>query len=253
MVKVTLQPWDVLSIMRPATGRQYEVGLLAKIKLLRAVMRNSIQPSSASSFQELVSVVRQVLKVPIEMEGVVGEFGCFKGMSTASLSLVCALTKRKLIVFDSFEGLPEPREDATIRNLVGRPTIYSKGDYCGTLSEVQDNVRRWGDTSVCEFVSGYFSDTLPTRSQQERFVTVFEDADLPSSVRDVLTYAWPRLHLGCPFFSHEAQDYEVVELFFDRSFWRNLNSSPPGFIGSGVGIHGWPWKSYLGMARKNAS
>jgi hypothetical protein len=84
------------------------------------------------------------------------------------------------------------------------------------LAEVQRNVARFGDPSVCEFVPGFFADTLPKRPRDERYVLIFEDADLPSSVRDILRFAWQKLETGCRFFSQEARDREVMDLFFDR-------------------------------------
>jgi O-methyltransferase len=165
----------------------------------------------------------------------VAEFGCFKGMSTASLSLACALTGRRLVVFDSFQGLPAASE--RIFNFDGNEISYKAGAYAGTLDEVRANVARFGDPSVCEFVPGFFADTLPQRREDERFVVIFEDADLPSSVRDVLRYAWPKLQNGCRFFSHEAPDREVVQLFFDRGWWRDhLDEDAPGIVGSGAGL-----------------
>jgi O-methyltransferase len=50
-----------------------------------------------------------VLQVPRSTPGSVVECGCYVGGSTANLSLVCAATGRKLIIFDSFQGLPEPK------------------------------------------------------------------------------------------------------------------------------------------------
>jgi hypothetical protein len=144
---------------------------------------------------------------------------------------------RKLIVFDSFSGLPEPANgESMVYNLRRlRFVKYSKGDYCGRLEEVQENVARYGRLDVCEFVQGYFQDTLPNRN--ERYVLVFEDADLPSSVATALQYVWPRLHEGCKFFTQEAQDFEVVALFFDKEWWsRHLGSSPPGLVGAGIGL-----------------
>ncbi len=144
---------------------------------------------------------------------------------------------RKLIVFDSFSGLPEPADgESTVFNLRQMSFVkYSKGDYYGGLDEIKKNVARYGKLDVCEFVQGYFQDTLPNRD--ERYVLVFEDADLPSSVATALQYTWPRLHDGCKFFTQEAQDLEVATLFFDKEWWsRQLGSSPPGLVGAGIGL-----------------
>jgi len=234
-----LFPWPILAFFRSSVGQEYGIGLADKLKLLYQLRRNSVQPNSATApsiFLEHVYIVTRLLEVPRTIEGAVAEFGCFKGFSTASLSLACALTKRRLIVFDSFEGLPEPT--AKVRDLVrGKELDYEPGQYAGTLDEVKSNVERFGDSSVCEFVKGYFDDTLPHRDGSERFVLIFEDADLPESVRSVLQWTWRKLQDECTFFSHEARDGEVVAIFFDKAWWaETIGETHPGFIGSGVGI-----------------
>ena len=50
----------------------------------------------------------KLLEIPPEVEGVVVECGCYLGGSTANLSLVCEIVGRELMVYDSFEGLPDP-------------------------------------------------------------------------------------------------------------------------------------------------
>jgi len=103
-------------------------------------------------------IVTRLLQVPASMDGAVAEFGCFKGLSTSSLSLACALANRRLIVFDSFEGLPAP--DEKVINLgSGRAIPYQQGQFAGTLAEVKSNIGRFGDLSVCEFVQGYYDAT----------------------------------------------------------------------------------------------
>jgi O-methyltransferase len=171
-------------------------------------------------------------------------------MATASLSLVCALTGRRIHVFDSFEGLPNP--DVAVHHIgTGSEVKYEKGDYAGSLDEVRANVAKFGRLEVCEFVVGFFSDTLPLRAADDRYVMIFEDADLVSSVRDVLTHAWNRLQQGCIFFTHEARDTEVVTLFFDRGWWRQvLGTEAPGLVGSGEGLPLSTLGSSLGYVRK---
>jgi len=241
LVRYLTRPWwVVLTLLEPRVGREYGVGLMTKLGLLRKALRSCRHPGSASGFFEHVYIVTRLLEIPQHKEGTVAEFGCYKGLSTATLSLACALTSRRLVVFDSFEGLPEP-EQAVHQFENDSALAYSRGQYAGTLDEVKSNVARFGDLRVCEFVKGYFKDTLPHRSDAERFVLIFEDADLPESVRSVLCGAWRKLQPGGIFLCHEARDREVVDLFFDQKWWAEAIGEPaPGFIGSGVGMMSSP-------------
>ena len=236
LIKVAIFPWPVLRFLQRHVGGEYGIGIRQKSFLLYRLLRNATEAGSATTFYDHVTIVHGVLLVPAELNGYVAEFGCYKGAATASLSLACALTGRRLKVFDSFEGLPEPNEKVTHLS-TGAEVPYRAGQYHGTLEEVKRNVSRGGDLSVCEFIKGFFDETLPLRDAAEQYVLIFEDADLPRSVRTVLKYCWPRLREYGLFFCHEARDKEVVQLFYDKTFWREqLSSEAPGFVGSGCGL-----------------
>ena len=48
----------------------------------------------------------------MEAAGDVVECGCYACASSAKLSIIAKLLRKKLVVFDSFEGLPEGGERA---------------------------------------------------------------------------------------------------------------------------------------------
>ena len=236
LIKVAVFPWPVLRFLQRDVGSEYGIGMARKLRLLSKLLRNSTSAQSATTFYDHITIVQGVLLVPAKVQGDVAEFGCYKGAASASLSLACAFTGRQLKVFDSFEGLPEPDEKVTHLS-TGAEVPYRAGQYLGTLDEVKRSVNRGGDLSVCEFVRGFFDQTLPLRDATEQYVLIFEDADLPQSVRTVLEYCWPRLRENGLFFCHEARDKEVVQLFYDSMFWREkLSSEAPGFVGSGCGL-----------------
>jgi len=155
---------------------------------------------SASTFGEQLFLVRAILSIPPEKPGLVAEFGCYKGLSTVAISIAARYAGRRVIVFDSFQGLPEPSE-MVHQVTTGAVVDYRKGNYAGTLEEVRSLVARHGEIDRVEFVEGFFCQTLPRRPADEKYVLIFEDADLIESVRDVLKHAWPRLLPAmCSFF-----------------------------------------------------
>ncbi|MFB0562656.1 MAG: TylF/MycF/NovP-related O-methyltransferase [Candidatus Lokiarchaeia archaeon] len=179
----------------------------------------------------------KILNIPKSIEGCVVECGSYKGASTTNLSLICVICNRKLEVFDSFEGLPQPSEQDkahTVVHTLKVPT-YSKGDYYGSLEEVKGNISRYGDIRVCNFNVGYFDDTLPKFKKKCAFI--YLDVDLRDSLETCLRHLWPLLQDGCCLFTHEALHMEIASLFFDKEWWRNnLNCYPPGLIGAGSGL-----------------
>ncbi|MFC1491327.1 TylF/MycF/NovP-related O-methyltransferase [Nitrospinota bacterium] len=236
MIKVLFDFFVIASFLRSNSGNQYGISKFRKLHLVLKIFRNSRLKILESSFVENLVLVDSILSIPPSQEGYVGEFGCYKGISSANLSLACSLTQRQLLVFDSFGGLPSPQKEV-LQIATGKPLEYSKGDFSAGLEEVKSNINRYGCLEICDFVEGFFKDTLPLRPQNEKFAMIFEDADLPESIGDVLINAYPKLCAGGKFFSHEARDLEAAALFFDEEFWnRNLGEKAPGLVGAGIGL-----------------
>jgi O-methyltransferase len=193
---------------------------------VRGVYRAKRNIETASTWVEHLAMIEQVLAVPSDVPGVVVEAGTFKGGSAASMSLACRRAGRRLVIFDSFEGLPEPS---------AADDGYAAGDFRGTLDEVRANIERYGAIEVCEFVRGYFDDTMPGFS--EPVVQAFVDVDLIESLRTCLRNLWPNLQPGCRLYSHEAAGALIARAFFDDEWWqRELGTPSPGLVGAGCGI-----------------
>jgi hypothetical protein len=240
----------------PETGREYGITFLTKVTIARRMRKNTRRIPTASHFLEHLLMATQIMRVPRSVEGCVIECGSFKGGSAANLSLVCALCKRKLEIFDSFQGLPEPDQSDQEHVLMGTREIhtYAKGAFQGTLDEVKRNISSYGELSVCNFNVGYFDQTLPGFSR--KCILIFLDVDLVGSLKDCLSYLWPSLQDGCYLFTHEAHHMEIPALFFDEEWWRSrMQSRAPGLVGSGTGIGLQPaaggFRSALGYTVKN--
>jgi macrocin-O-methyltransferase TylF-like protien len=160
------------------------------------------------SIDELTEISRAVA-ARRGLSGSVVECGCFKGGSTARVSLICKELNRRLFVFDSFEGLPEPEEWDAI-HAIARPRRFRRGEYHGALGEVQTNIARYGALGVCEFVPGWFNETMAEATPPEVAVA-FIDADLVASTRDALEHVWPRLVERGVVFVHDATDAKLAE------------------------------------------
>ena len=233
-------------------GGDYGVGLRQKLKLLSLFRRNSRELEILSSSVEHLELAAAILRVPPSVPGDVIECGCYVGGSSANLSLTCALVGRRLVICDSFEGLPEPAEHDQAHEAphVNHTDVYYKGRFAASLDLVKGNLARYGNLEVCDFVVGFFDESL--RDFNRDIVMGFLDVDLIDSLKPCLTAFWPRLAPGRRLYVHEARNLAFVSIFFDAQWWQaTLGSAAPGFVGTGVGLPlSAPGGSELGYAQK---
>ncbi len=167
---------------------------------------NPLVDPSAKDFEAIASSPQEMLCIAnhlyvLRSRGIHGglvECGCFKGFSTCCLSHACSWLGIPLHVFDSFEGLP-PSEGG----------YYQEHDFRGTIDEVTDNLRTFGQPSVVHLHQGYFSETLPSFGGP--FSCIWMDVDLESSARDVMSLL-PQLPDESCVFSHECPADAFVDL-----------------------------------------
>jgi hypothetical protein len=250
-------PLIVIFLRTKAIGGDYGIGAWKKLKLLWRIRRNTQQVKTLSDFREHMELAAAILRVPPAVEGDVIECGCYLGGSSINLSLVCAMVRRRLVVCDSFEGLPEPseRDRSHFAVHVGHTDEYRKGMFAAPLDVVKENLARYGNLDVCDFRVGFFDQTMS--QLRGNVVMAFLDVDLIDSLKPCLAGIWPILREGCRVYVHEARNLPLVSVFFDSAWWReNLDLEAPGFVGSGVGLPlamATTWGSELGYAQKIAS
>lgn len=221
-------------------GTGHAVDGVARAEIVRRFeMIDRTVPISSTPTDGLI--LAQLLLATIG-EGDVVECGCYAGGSSAKLSIVAHALGKKLVVFDSFEGLPDVDEyhlkDHHARRGAGWVTDWTAGRYAARLDEVKHNVERFGEIGNCTFVKGWFSDTLPGAGLPDRVCLAFTDVDIASSARDCIENIWPRLTEGAIFVSHDAAYIKVLQALHDEDMWRNrFNSFPPIFFGAGYGVY----------------
>src|SRR5712664_2381458 len=172
----------------------------------RAFANRFLAPA-ATSYWELSLISSEI--VTTKVPGEVVECGCFKGGSTATLSVACHKAGRTLNVFDSFCGLPEPTKEDQSHIVLSDSEIhrYKKGAFAGSLETVKRNVSKWGAIEACRFWPGYFEETLPKFNEQ--VAVAFCDVDLVESLKTCVQYLWPLMPDGAILFTHEAHHLEV--------------------------------------------
>lgn len=230
-------------------GSTYGVTPQERSDLVSAFRRNVSKIKAATSAVAHAVLAREILEIPADVEGSIIECGVWNGASTASLSLVCQRVGRRLWVCDSFEGLPDDETRLHMGLHFGNYGYYKKGMFCGPLEQVQRNLYHYGSLESCDFIQGFFSESL--KALGGPIVFAFLDVDLVGSTHDCLRAIWPLLIEDGRIYSDDAGDLDVVRVFFDDPWWEtHLGCRSPGFVGSGCGLPFNAKQSPLGYARK---
>jgi predicted O-methyltransferase YrrM len=159
--------------------------------------RALLQPTEAC---QLMLALSAVSKVP----GDVAEVGAFRGVSAKLLAWVAP--QRRLHLFDTFEGLPEPGGQDT--------RLFRRGQYRASEEELREylagcNVRIY---------KGLFPGTASPVANQS-FAFVHLDADLYQSTKDSLEFFYPRMETGGIILTHDfAPRCEGVYRAFQEFF-----------------------------------
>jgi hypothetical protein len=163
----------------------------------------------------------------------------------------CKNFKKKLIIHDSFFGLPDDdNKELKIYDHLKVKGFYKRGMYAASKKDVEKNVLKYEEYKHCLFREGLFSDTMPKHT--EKICFLFLDVDLKSSTKTSIKYLYPYMKDNHYIFTDDSCDLSVIKIWFDENFWnKELNCSAPGYVGSGCGLPINGEFSSLGYSIKN--
>jgi len=213
----------------PQVHADYHLNAWRRFRFGMQLYRNTFRIWTGLSYRAHLAMAVKLLEMPPATKGVVVECGCFRGGTTANLSLMCRLVGRELYVYDSFAGLPAPVDGDKYAN------ENTEGFLDAELEQVKAHVAAYGAPEVCPYVKGWFSDTTPHHT--EPIAMLFLDVDYQSSLTDCIVNLWPHLVDRGYCFTDEYVFNDYCALFWSEKFWqKHFNRTPPGLMGSGTGI-----------------
>ncbi len=225
-------PKETVAAAHLASDRSLGLPLAERLRLIACTQWAQWRVQCAHTQHEALTVIADMLRLPASVPGVFVEAGCFKGGSAAKWSLAAQMSGRRLVLFDSFEGIPpndEPHE--VLGSIFGGRARFKAGDYAGSLEEVKAAIAAYGSPGICDYRRGWFENTMPVFG--EPVAAAYIDVDLASSTRTCLRYLYPLLSPGGFIYSQDGHLPLVIDVLRDEAFWREVGGVAPVIAGLG--------------------
>jgi O-methyltransferase len=198
----------------------------------RAAIR-AARPYSMTSLERFAALVHSVRHVVQNgIPGDIVECGVWRGGSMMAAALMLKSlgdTSRRLVLYDTFEGMSEPTErDRTADGVSARKALDAEaprsGIWCyASLEDVQANLRSTGyPEDKIVYVRGPVEQTIP-KEIPERIALLRLDTDWYESTRHELEHLYPRL------------SPHGIMIIDDYGHWQGARAAVDEFLASGVG------------------
>jgi hypothetical protein len=235
-------------------GDIYGLNKNDRINIVSKILNILKNVKSATNLNVHLTLIKKILEIKpshYENNNYLVEAGCYYGATSCTMSIGAKILNKKLIIYDSFSGLPDDDDkELKIYHHLQVKGFYEKGMYAAPKKIVEENIQKYGEYNNCIFREGLFNDTMQLHSDKICFL--FLDVDLRSSTETAIIYLWPYILDNHYIFTDDSGDLSVVKIWFDDSWWnKKFNCQAPGYVGSGCGlaING-KWSS-LGYVIKN--
>lgn len=135
------------------------------------------------------------------IEGCIIECGVAKGGASAMMILTNHMfhnKKRSLLLFDSFEGLPNPTEEDFVGEKSGDYVqSLDQGDCLGTVEQVSNLFKSLKiDYSKVKYIKGWFQNTIPDYALDEKIAILRLDGDWYESTKIPLEKFYDYISIG---------------------------------------------------------
>ena len=145
---------------------------------MQKTLHSLVEKKKVKDLRRLIEVV-----LKSNVSGSFWECGVYSG-GTADIIRSMIPNDRKLYLFDSFEGLPEPAK---------QDNHHKKGDFDDiNFEEIQEHFSKFDNVTL---VKGWIPDTFSI-VPEEPIAFCHLDLDLYEGYRDTLNHVWPKLCSG---------------------------------------------------------
>jgi hypothetical protein len=145
-------------------------------------------PNNAGDSGRLWSFVLNLKQIIAEnIDGDFAELGVWRGNTAAVLAHYAVKGKRTVFLFDTFEGF----DKKDLKDIDADKALSFNNTSIDMVKQVIGD-----DSHVCEFVKGYFPDSIQEHHRDRKYAAVSLDCDLYEPMRAGLKFFYPLMPRG---------------------------------------------------------
>jgi hypothetical protein len=185
----------------------------------------------ASRLWSLILNCRQIIEEAIP--GDYAELGVWKGNTAAVLAYYAKVSEKKAYFFDTFSGFDG-------RDFTGVDANVEAAFEDTSIDLVSETVGK--ENTHCEYIKGYFPDSLQESHKDIKFSVVSIDCDLYEPIKAGLDFFYPRMSKGGILYLHD----------YSSGYWEGAKKAIDEFCGeTGEYLILMPDKSGSAFVRKS--
>jgi hypothetical protein len=182
---------------QPDSQRFFEAHPEFHVVLKKFVMFNRL--NNAGDITRLWSLVLNIKQIIEEkVEGDFAELGVWRGNTAAVLAYYGQREKRRVFLFDTFQGFNK-------KDLDGIDSDKKIAFHDTSLGMVKEVIGV--ESGSCEFVTGYFPESINENHRRNRYAIVSLDCDLYEPMKEGLSFFYPLMSPGGIFFLHDYSSF----------------------------------------------
>lgn len=232
-------------------------------KILDITIKDSFESTQSLNNDEVAKKLTLGVEYVCEgdVEGDIAEFGVGSGRTALVIASAMRLfdtrnkEKKRLYLFDSFEGLPEADTSTDAESPHVKKGIWGKGTckFNVTVPELTKKLKGIIQESNFKIFKGWFNETLPLLSPNTKLAMIHVDCDLYKSTIDVLDYCFSHAMVqeGTAIFFDDYNCNRAAKSFGERKAWSEIIEKYSVDY-SDSGDYAWAGKKFIVHSYKKA-
>lgn len=203
----------ILSFIFEDFGDNYKVSKSHKLKIVKKLLNAFSDIKSATSLESNIILLKFGFKLVKKNPNFIVECGSYEGATSITLSILAEYTNRRLIIYDSFKGLPQTNHQEAIYPHLNLKGNYKEGMFSASKVLLETNLKKYGFHDRCIIREGFFESTLINHKEKIDFL--FLDVDLIDSTKTCILNLWPNVINNGFIFTDDSCDMNLIKIWFD--------------------------------------